>query len=595
MNSFIPYFIEANFCLLIFGLFYLLVLQKGTHFRFSRYYLSGAALLTLIVPLLHFENPFAPTAASGGVATPLQYMMLPEMIFGGVDQAVTVTTTGDVPWTWWGTFAYLLIMMVFLTLFIHQVYQVFRLRSMKKGRITTHNGYEVIPTDGHWSTFSFFNMVFFDNTAVLTDEEKQKIIEHEVAHIDQKHTLDIVILELLKVVFWINPFAWWMKRHAQDVHEYLADQSMLRHTDEQQYSSLLARMALKQMSLPIGHHFNRSLTLKRIKMMKTAKTRVQTWKWLSMAPMLLIILTLSCNDEITRDIDEVMATASQTTLPAELQADMNELEKKYPNAEFVYMETDGTSEEALNNLQGVDPNSIAHIKVWKEREKIGVIVNKSGAIKDFAAVDADSDEVFVMVEEPAVPVNGFQDMYGKLAEALIYPGEARDAGVEGKVYVQFVVDKDGTLTEIQVVKGPDHGLHAAAVAAMKTIEPFKPAKQRGKAVKQRLVLPITFKLDDVNEEEAKKSESLGSTWLPKVIGDEMNVYSKRSGMMVTGVVRTPDGRKPVAGVNIVIQGSTRGTVTDREGRFSITAEKESDVLVFSHVSYETKNIFLDNC
>ena len=105
-----------------------------------------------------------------------------------------------------------------------------------------------------------------------------------------------------------------------------------------------------------------------------------------------------------------------------------------------------------------------------------------------------ADEVFQIVEDPATPPGGYQAFYQYVAKKLKYPAQARRMGIEGKVYVQFVVDKDGSLTEVQAVKGIGAGCDEEAVRVLKGAPKWSPPKQRGKPVKQRIILPITFKL-----------------------------------------------------------------------------------------------------
>jgi protein TonB len=106
----------------------------------------------------------------------------------------------------------------------------------------------------------------------------------------------------------------------------------------------------------------------------------------------------------------------------------------------------------------------------------------------------DVDEVFVVVEESAQPENGMAEFYKLTASNLRYPAQARRMGVEGRVFVQFVVAKDGGLQEVEVIKGIGSGCDEEAVRIVSLSPKWKPAKQRGKPVKQRIVLPILFKL-----------------------------------------------------------------------------------------------------
>lgn len=579
MNSYINYMLEANICLLIFGLFYYLVLRNDTNFKFSRYYLLGSALLTLIIPLLHFSNPFTGENTFPLVSN-LQTITLPELVISN-----EVSTGSSAEASIWSlslviTIVYISVMLIMLTVFLYQIYQIISFKRTKSDAIIRGSKHLVIPTDGQLPTFAFFNMIFFDNTAPLSELEKEKIMEHEAAHVRQRHSLDIIILEIVKIIFWINPVAWWMHKSIKNVHEYLADQSILKNTAEEDYSSLLAKMALRQMSLPLGHHFNKSMTLKRIKMIKSPKTKFKNWKWASMILVVALVVTVfSCND-----VSEVMETAVQKEVPASMEPELTRLQKQYPDAEFVYMETDISNKDRLDNLDKIDPKSIAFVKEWKDRGMLGLLVSKNGPVKNMP----DADGVYTIVEEPAMPEGGYETMYAKLAEALVYPEQARELGIEGKVFVQFIVEADGRLNDFTVVKGIGGGCDTAALEAMKTIEPFKPARQRGKAVKQRLVLPISFKLG-TNTSSLKTDENKA-----KVVGEKMEVETKRDGLTVSGKVLDAFG-KPLAGVNIVVKGTSHGTVSNVFGTFKVTVFKESDQLVFSHVSYTSKSLFLDNC
>ncbi len=105
-----------------------------------------------------------------------------------------------------------------------------------------------------------------------------------------------------------------------------------------------------------------------------------------------------------------------------------------------------------------------------------------------------ADEIFTVVEDQPEPEGGLQAFYQYIQKNLKYPSQARRMGVEGKVFVQFVVDTDGTLNDVQVVKGIGGGCDEEALRIVQAAKPWKPGKQRGRAVKVRMVIPITFKL-----------------------------------------------------------------------------------------------------
>jgi periplasmic protein TonB len=104
------------------------------------------------------------------------------------------------------------------------------------------------------------------------------------------------------------------------------------------------------------------------------------------------------------------------------------------------------------------------------------------------------DEIFTVVEETATPKGGMQAFYEFVGKKLKYPAQARRMGTEGKVFVQFVINKDGSISDVVAIKGIGAGCDEEAVRIIQTSPPWSPGKQRGKSVKQRMVLPITFKL-----------------------------------------------------------------------------------------------------
>ncbi len=104
------------------------------------------------------------------------------------------------------------------------------------------------------------------------------------------------------------------------------------------------------------------------------------------------------------------------------------------------------------------------------------------------------EEIFTIVENQPEPVGGYTAFYGFVSERLKYPSAASRSNIEGKVFVQFVVEKDGSLTDVQVVKGIGFGCDEEAVRVINTAPNWAPGKQRGKPVRVRMILPIHFKL-----------------------------------------------------------------------------------------------------
>ncbi|WP_448518217.1 energy transducer TonB [Rhodoflexus sp.] len=124
------------------------------------------------------------------------------------------------------------------------------------------------------------------------------------------------------------------------------------------------------------------------------------------------------------------------------------------------------------------------------------VVQKQEVVKVEAppVKEEEVEEIFTIVEEGAEPIGGMEAFLKYVSKNLKYPAQARRMGVEGKVFVQFVVDRDGSITDVKVVKGIGAGCDEEAVRVIENAPKWKPGKQRGRPVKQRIVLPISFKL-----------------------------------------------------------------------------------------------------
>ncbi|MDN5205716.1 energy transducer TonB, partial [Fulvivirgaceae bacterium BMA10] len=128
---------------------------------------------------------------------------------------------------------------------------------------------------------------------------------------------------------------------------------------------------------------------------------------------------------------------------------------------------------------------------------LDVEITEETAIEEIVFDDAPeeevADEVFVIVEEQPTPVGGMSAFNKFISKNMKYPSKARRMGIQGKVYVQFVIDKDGSITEIQIIKGIGGGCNEEVVRVLNSHPKWNPGKQRGKPVKVKMTLPIVFK------------------------------------------------------------------------------------------------------
>lgn len=207
------------------------------------------------------------------------------------------------------------------------------------------------------------------------------------------------------------------------------------------------------------------------------------------------------------------------------------------------------------------------------------IAENNSQISDLAG------DVYVVVESLPEFEGGIDALNAYVISELKYPQQARRMGIEGRVDVQFVVEKDGSLSEVKAVKGIGAGCDAEAVRIVQNAPPFKPATQRGKPVRVRMEMPILFQLDKSDAGEAINLEDKTAVGDLQPRNSQFRAEGKYANGEWTGTVYDEEGNG-LPGVNIVVAGTATGTVSGLNGSFKIKAN-ESQVLNLSFVGYES--------
>ena len=414
-----------------------------------------------------------------------------------------------------------------LAVFIFYGRQFFRLHRVVRNsqpQAVPHGRYWLLYTHGKFPTASFFCYLFWDNTQHLTVEETHQMMRHEETHIRQGHSYDVLYMTILKIVAWFHPLVYLYDRALTQTHEYEADAGVLVHdpVSQKAYARLLSKHMLTSRNvLPVNHFFYPSQILNRINMIY-AKTHKTPWyKYVLIVPVFASLFFVFSCQEESE------------------MAKLDDLAQQYKDAE-----------------------------TQEERSTL-----------------SDADEVFMVVEDQPSPEGGLRAFYAYIAENMKYPTEARQKGIEGKVFVQFVVDKDGSLTDVKALKGIGGGCDEEAVRVIEEAPVWNPGQQRGKSVRVRMVMPITFRLGEA-EPQAEANTIKNNR-------GGMKVQMSQQGNLAKGTIFDAEGN-PLAGANIVIKGTTRGTVTDMKGEFVLQLEDKDNapVVVVSFVGYQSKLVKL---
>ncbi|WP_430935105.1 M56 family metallopeptidase [Saccharicrinis sp. 156] len=305
MEIFINYLMESSIILGILTLFYRFVLHHEPLFKFNRFYLLFSLLLATVAPFIHISLSSGDSETTGFVL-----LETVNVFSGDVRETVVPVIKENKSFTWiYGMGA--------IGLLVRLLLGIVRLGGLsKKATWVKYNGIRIADLPGKFNPFSFFHVIFI-NRSLYSDDDLDKILVHETAHVKYRHSLDVLLFEILLIVQWFNPFAWMIKYLLKELHEFQADRSVLQKgTSIGSYKNLLLFQATGARLLPVNN-FNQSITKKRFKMM-TNKTLKNKAFVKTLAATLMIVgvgFFFACDNELPSDIegqDETLSLKSAT-------------------------------------------------------------------------------------------------------------------------------------------------------------------------------------------------------------------------------------------------------------------------------------------
>lgn len=422
------YLLQVNVGLILFYALYKLVCTRDTFFRSRRFILIVSLVLPFILPFIDVRE-WLESRDRMIMLTHFDYSaVLPEIVVGS--EAVETGNRVFVLSEWIG-YLYLAGVVVLLVRLAVQAFSLYRLIvRMPEKEI---NGVRVKCLNDPSGPFSFFGWIFM-NPAAVKEDEISEILTHEMAHVKQHHSVDVLLAEMVSICCWMNPFAWLLKREVRLNLEFLADRKVMEAgfaTKSYQYHLLGLAYNHKY---GLSNNFNFSHLKQRIIMMNKKKSNaaghIKYALFVLPAFALLVAGNISCSQD-----------ASQT-----------------------------------------------------EDAKEEVVAPVSPEAKEAPADSTAKEEVFMVAEQMPEYPGGMKELFKFLQDNLKYPESAMKKNVQGRVIVQFVVEKDGTPTEFNVVRAVNPDLDAEALRVLKTMPKWKPGMQRGEVVRVKYTVPVTFRL-----------------------------------------------------------------------------------------------------
>ncbi|MBS4063841.1 MAG: M56 family metallopeptidase, partial [Chitinophagaceae bacterium] len=294
MTPLFSYFLQGSLVTASFLLFYKLLLRRDTFFKWSRWYFVTAALASFLLPLVDVSALFADAASENQVIA-----YLPDLSFSAV------TLSSDT----WENFVSNLLYAGIVVMAVRLLMQMIALLELRKNkRISKQHPVKIIELNEQINPFSFFNEIYV-NPHLHTEAELEEIIRHEQFHIQQKHTLDILLGEVLTIVFWFNPFAWLLKNELKQNLEFLTDKLVLETgIDAKHYQYNLLKVSGLQNNIAAANHFHFLKLKNRIIMMNKQQTHpYHAIKFLLLVPIVaLLLMAFAERKTLLKNFNEVV-------------------------------------------------------------------------------------------------------------------------------------------------------------------------------------------------------------------------------------------------------------------------------------------------
>lgn len=403
----ISYLLKSGILLFVFYAVYKLWLENERMFRFNRLYLLASLVFSFIVPLqiISFNVP---------VSGKISLIQLNELAIQKSDESLNAISFNDFALVLL-SIIYIVTVIILIARFVLSLYSFYK--RIRKSEIHFINGNKIVLTEDTVLPHSFWTSIFINKKDFEAGKIPSELIAHEKAHLQQKHTLDILFIEIFQIVFWFNPLLSFYKKAIKLNHEFLADEAVNKQFDAvKNYQNMLLRFASDKNTISLASNINYLITKKRLLMMTKKESPIKIVLKVFSVGVLSSILMLVFSFKSNAQMDK-----SKTMIPDGFEV-------------------------------GFDTTS---------------------------------------VKEPEFP-GGITEFYKFVGHNFKMPAEASKSNAKGKLDMSFTIEKDGSVSEVIILKDLGYGLGQEAVRVLYLSPKWIPASEKGKPVRVQYSLPITI-------------------------------------------------------------------------------------------------------
>ena len=549
MEQLFEFLVKASGGIILFYILYWALLRKETYYKLNRYFLLTALVLSFLLPIFPFRYTVLIEAnQNAGLFEALNNSFNTAGSLAG-EKAANHFSVG---WLEALTIIYLTgAFIFFLRIFIQTA---ILLGLMIKYKLKSIQGIRIVENEKYGIPFSFFNIVFI-NPKFHTQDDLPVILAHEKVHIRENHWVDLILIELLTVIFWFNPFIWFFERSIKQNHEYLADSAVVSEGRQvAKYQALLVNQLMGMQIIGITNNLNFALNTNRLKMMtkqKTPKIRTTKLAWALPAIVLLLVAFAEPKYEV-QPLNEKTGLSEAVTIPVKEKVTIKGkvISKNdgipMPGATVLIKGTingtvtdmdgnftlDNPDPEMQGNESGVGTDLVISFVGYQTiNSKVGstkkdgegrytfkleegvIKLDLQKMLKEIPPPPPPPKEEKIIKKAskelpppPPPPAKGEKEFF--IVESMpVYPGGqaalakfilknaqkyAKVKNVEGKAVIGFTINAKGKVDNINVVKKDNDQAAKAAYAIISQLEDWKPGSQRGKPVPVNYMVPIEF-------------------------------------------------------------------------------------------------------
>ncbi|GGG44961.1 M56 family metallopeptidase [Epilithonimonas arachidiradicis] len=418
-------------------------------FRFNRFYLLLALVFSYVIPFVKINLPAVSQQKK-------------ELIFDEIQtQQLMQTTTQATDFNWMSLIVPICIL-ISIGLIIRTVISIRKIITLK-GKEINYQNQKVKLVDKNLPPFSFWNKIYLNKNYFEKGQIDNRIFQHEKTHLVQKHSWDILFLQLLKIISWFNPALYFYKKAMTDNHEFLADESIIQQKNNvKDYQTLILSEILQTQNLKLTHQFNYNNTKKRFIMMTIKKSKF----------------------EKTKKIVAVSAFAGLSLLFVQkVYASEIKLENRISTPEIVVshstkLDTIPQKMEAKNNLKLKNAKKVKTISAQKElKENELPIPPPPPPARE---------------GKPAEFPEGLQALRTQFANTFDSSKLENKGMLRTNLYIS--IDENGVTKDIRA-EGSNQDFNNEAIRSLKSVvqdKKWKPATEDGKESATVFKLPITM-------------------------------------------------------------------------------------------------------